>query len=184
MYKLFFGMLLASSLIACGEAGTKPGDEGTDADTTAAAPAEMKQADFADPKYVDMGKSTAANFESGNIDAWLNSYADDARYYWSGGDSLVGKEAISAYWKDRRANVVESLDFTNEIWLPITVNKAQANEATGTYLLNWFEVEAKYKTGKTAHFWAHNVHHFNSSDKIDQTILYIDRVPINAAASN
>jgi hypothetical protein len=185
MYKLLFGLLLAASFVACGGPATETAEDGTTADTTAAgAPTESKQVEFADMKYVDMGKTHLGHFRSGDVDAWLTAYADNARYYWSGGDSLVGKEAITNYWKDRRGNVIESITFTNEIWLPVTVNNPQANETPGTYLLSWYQATAKYKaTGKSATFWAHSVHHFDANDKIDQTIMYFDRVPIVAAST-
>jgi ketosteroid isomerase-like protein len=68
----------------------------------------------------------------GDMDAWIANYADDAKYYWNSGDSLIGKPAIDKFWRDRRANVIETLEFKNAIWLPIDVRKPQATEKSGT----------------------------------------------------
>jgi hypothetical protein len=140
-------------------------------------------AEFADAKYVEMGKATLGAFEKGDVDAWLKDFADNAVFQWSAGDSLAGKPAISNYWKNRRANVIDSIKFSNDIWLPIKINKSQVEGADrpGTWLLSWYQVNVKYKNGKKLQFWVHNDYHFDASDKIDRAIQYIDRAPINAA---
>ena len=150
-------------------------------DSAVAAPAKPQPAEFADPKYADIGKSGLANLSSGNIDAWMNSFADNAVYLWNSGDSLAGKAAITAYWKKRRGEVIDSISFMNQIWLPIKVNQPQSVEQPGVWLLGWFQVKAKYKTGKSMGQWIHQDLHFDANDKIDRLIQYLDRVPINAA---
>ena len=114
-----------------------------------------------------------------------NLYADDARYYWSGGDSLVGKKAILDYWTKRRAEVVESISFSNDIWTPLKVNQPQKGpDLPGVWLLSWYQVKVSYKNGKQPiQFWVHTDHHFDANDKIDRTIQYIDRLPIEKAMS-
>ncbi len=159
------------------------------AETTAAksgletAAAEMKDYEFADSKFKDIGKKGLADLASGDIDSWMNSYADNAIYRWNGGDSLVGKAAISAYWKSRRKDVIDSLSFTNDVWLPMKVNKPEvAAQLPGNYALGWYMVYAKYKTGKSMSQRSHVVLHFDANDKIDRATQYLDRAPINAAA--
>lgn len=142
------------------------------------------QAEFADAKYTELGKRMNAQFLSGNIDSMLNMYADSAVYQWSAGDSLKGKEAISAYWKNRRLNVMDSIEFSNDIWLPIKVNFPQKGpDFPGVWLLNWYQVNVKFKNGQRLRFWTHVDHHFNANDKIDRTIQYIDRAPIKASGN-
>jgi ketosteroid isomerase-like protein len=173
---------LASSLLfAC--SNPKSADDKTDAktDTTVAAPAKPQQAEFADAKYTEIGKRQAAALASGDIDSWLTAFADNAVYMWNNFDSLSGKAAISTYWKKRRKDVIDSMSFTNQIWLPIKVNQPQANEQTGIWLLNWQIVRSKYKTGKSMVQGIHTVMHFDANDKIDRVISYLDRAPINAA---
>lgn len=138
-------------------------------------------AEFADQKYVDMGKKAWEQFERGDIDGWAGSIADNAVFRWSSGDSLGGKAAIVKYWKDRRMNVIDSLHFSNEIWLPVTVNQPQGPETRGTWLLNWYNVHATYKNKQSLSFWVHTDMHFNADNKMDEIIQYIDRAPINAA---
>jgi len=151
-------------------------------DSAAAAPAKPQPAEFADSKYADIGRSGLANLSSGNIDAWMSAFADNAVYVWNNGDSLAGKAAIAAYWKNRRGQVIDSISFMNQIWLPIKVNQPQSVEQPGIWVLGWYQVKAKYKTGKYMGQWIHTDMHFDASDKIDRLIQYLDRVPINAAS--
>ncbi len=140
--------------------------------------------EIADPKYTEIGKAFSANLSSGDIDAMMASYADNAVYVWSSGDSLSGKQAIIDYWKERRGKVIETITYPNSVWLPIKVNQPQSVEAPGTWLLAWNQVAVKYKNGKELSFWSHSDYHFNNNDKIDRVIQYIDRAPINAALAS
>lgn len=152
-------------------------------ETTTAAVTETKTApaEFADAKYGDMGRKGLAALSAGDIDGWTNDYADNAVYVWNNGDSLVGKAAIKDYWKKRRTEAIDSITFTNQIFLPIKVNQPQSVEQAGIWLLGWYMTSAKYKTGKRMTQWIHTDMHFNDADKIDRVIQYLDRVPINAA---
>ncbi|PWT73479.1 MAG: hypothetical protein C5B59_13555 [Bacteroidetes bacterium] len=150
-------------------------------DSVAAAPAKPQPAEFADAKYAELGKKGLAALSSGDIDSWMNSFADNAVYIWNNGDSVAGKQAITAYWKKRRGQVIDSITFVNEIWLPIKVNQPQSVEAPGIWLLSWYAVTAKYKTGKKMSQWIHTDTHYDANDKIDRVIQYLDRAPINAA---
>jgi hypothetical protein len=142
----------------------------------------VPQSEFADAKYTEWGKKLIAQMSSGDMDGWLSNYADNAVYLWSAGDSLAGKTAIDKYWRDRRMNVIDSISFSNDIWLPIKVNTPQRGpDAAGIWLLSWYQVNVKYKNGKKLMFWTHLDHHFDANDKIDRSIQYIDRAPINAA---
>jgi len=177
-------LILASAcitLLACNneqkpEAETK--SESATADSSAAKP----PSEFADAKYTDLGKKQMAQFESGDIDGWLAGFADNAVYRWSSGDSLAGKAKIAGYWKKRRTDVIDSIKFTNDIWLPLKINVPQTSfDSPGIWLLNWYQVNVKYKNGKKLMFWVHTDYHFDNADKVDNAIQYIDRAPINAA---
>ena len=150
-------------------------------DSAAVVADKPKPAEFADAKYAEIGRSGLANLTSGNIDAWMSSFADNAVYVWNGGDSLAGKAAISAYWKKRRTEVIDSISFMNQIWLPIKVNQPQSVEQPGTWVLGWYMVSTKYKNGKRMGQWVHTDMHFDANDKIDRLIQYLDRSLINAA---
>ena len=139
---------------------------------------------FADQRYVDMGKKAWDKFAAGDIDGWASSFAENIKFRWSAGDSLSGKAEVVKYWKDRRANVIESLEITNGIWLPLNVNEPQSTESKGTWLLNWHQVKATYKNNESLSFWIHIDMHYNNEDKVDEIIQYIDRAPINAALAN
>lgn len=138
--------------------------------------------EFADSKYMDWGKKHLSEFENGDIDAWLTAFADNAKYFWSGGDSLVGKQAIADYWKKRRGEVIKSIKFTNDIWLPLKVNIPQKGpDLPGVWLMAWYQVNSTYKNDKSVQFWTHVDQHFDSNDKIDMVVQYIDFAPINKA---
>ena len=148
----------------------------------AATDAKPQPAEFADAKYADIGKAELAAMQSGDIDKWLSMFADNAKYFWNGGDSLIGKAAIGDYWRKRRTDVIDSISFVNDIWLPVKINQPQqAVQMAGVWLLSWYQISAKYKNGKTMSQWVHNDFHFDADKKIDQVIQYIDRAPINAA---
>lgn len=138
---------------------------------------------FADQRYIDMGKKAWTMFAAGDIDGWAGSFAENIKFRWSAGDSLSGKAEVVKYWKDRRANVVQSIEVSNDIWLPVTVNEPQSVETKGTWLLNWHQVKATYKNNESLTFWVHIDMHYNSEDKVDEVIQYIDRAPIQAAIS-
>ena len=147
-------------------------------------PAEVKQmpAEFADMKYAEIGRKMIASLADGDMAGYLFGYADNAVYQFNNGDSLAGKPAISEYWTKRRTEFLDSLIFSNEIWLPIKVNKPQSVEAPGVWLLGWYQVNAKYKTtGKWMVQWMHIDFHFDANDKIDRIVHYVDRAPINTA---
>lgn len=112
----------------------------------------------------------------------MNSFADNAVYIWNNGDSLAGKAAIAAYWKKRRGEVIDSISFSQDIWLAIKVNQPQTPaQAPGNWALGWYAVSAKYKTGKRMNQWIHTAMHFDANDKIDRVVQFLDRAPINAA---
>jgi ketosteroid isomerase-like protein len=181
MKKVLAWVLSSALFFAC--TNQKPADDKTETKSDSAVAAETKTqpAEFADPKYSEIGKKGLAALSAGDIDSWMNSFADNAVYLWNNGDSLVGRQAITAYWKKRRGDVIDSISFMNDIWLPIKVNQPQKTEQPGVWLLSWYFTTAKYKTGKKMSQSIHTDTHFDANDKIDRVIQYLDRAPINAA---
>jgi ketosteroid isomerase-like protein len=181
MKKLIGFFVSVFFLLSC-DSDHQASETGSRKPVTATAPAEIKDYEFADNKFKDIGKKGMDALAKGDVDTWLNNYADNASFRWSAGDSLAGKPAIAAYWKKRRTEVIDSLSYSNEVWLPIKVNVPQATtQLPGNYALLWAMVHAKYKTGKSMSQRMHMVFHFDANDKIDRCTQYIDRVPINAA---
>ena len=174
MKKMIAMALAIFMFIAC--SGPKTEDKAAaTSDSAVAAPAKPQPAEFADPKYAEIGKSGLASLSSGNIDAWMSAFADNAVYVWNNLDSLAGKAAIAAYWKKRRGEVIDSISFANQIWLPIKVNQPQSVEQPGNWVLGWYMVSAKYKNGKKMTQLIHTDMHFDANDKIDRLIQYLDR---------
>ena len=180
MKNLFFVLciLMGATWISCAPKASDEAPAEAAADTTKAAPAPVE---FADPKYSEISRKALAALSSGDVEGYLANYTDNAVFRWNNGDSLAGKKAIHDYWLDRRTKLIDSLNFSEEIFLPVKVNQAQANERTGTWLLSWYRTDAKYKTGKKMTQWMHSVMHFDEHDNIDEVILYRDNAPIIAA---
>jgi hypothetical protein len=177
MKKIFMGLILSGILLACNNSKTEDDSLVKEATDTKPQPAE-----FADAKYTDLGKQMLQKFEGGDIEAWTSMFADNAVYAWSSGDSLAGKKEIMDYWKNRRNDVIDSIKFTNDIWLPIKINQPQKGpDQPGNWLLSWYQVDVKYKTGKKLMFWVHTDYHFDANNKIDRAIQYIDMAPIKEA---
>ncbi len=177
MKHLFVFAILAISLYACNNSSAP--EQSTDAaaeEASTPAPAE-----FADAKYIEVGKNGLASLASKDIATWMNNFSDNAVYVWNNGDSLVGKPAIQDYWTKRMADVITEISFANDLWLPVKINQPQSVEAPGVWLLGWYQVTAKYSTGKTMTQWIHTAQHFDANDKIDRVIQYLDRASINAA---
>jgi len=169
-------------LLSCNNKPAEPTAAESKDTASMAKNANMPQSEFADARYTEMGKKQLAQMASGDMDGWADGYADNAMYRWSSGDSLAGKAAIAGYWKERRAKVIDSIQFSNDIWLPLKVNKPQKGpDIPGIWLLGWYQVNVKYKNGKKLEFWVHTDLHYNNNDKIDLAIQYIDRAPINKA---
>ena len=163
-------------LVAC---ATPETENGTPESPAASAATEPADAELTGTQFVDMGKAALANLSSGNVDAWLETFADNAMYRWNNGDSLAGKAAIAEYWKNRRGKDIKTITFSNDIWLSMKVNKPQ-NEfvAPGQWLMSWYQVDAEYSTGKKMSQWIHTDMHINDAGKVDIVIQYVDRVPI------
>ena len=169
-------------LLACNNKPAEPANVGTKDTMTVTKATEPPQSEFADAKYTDMGKRALEQLSSGDVTAWMDNYAENAMYRWSSGDSLAGKTAIANYWKERRGKVIDSIRFSNDIWLPLKVNRPQRGpDIPGIWLLGWYQVNVRYKNGKKLQFWVHMDQHFDQNDKIDLAIQYIDRAPINKA---
>lgn len=181
MKKILFPFAMIVLLTSCQDQNETGESLEARGDTTTASGQSMPS-EFADPKYMDMGKQLMQHFTDGNIDAYGEQFADNAVYLWSSGDSLAGKEAIVNYWKQRFTNVIDTLQMSNDIWLPIKVNQPQRGpDMPGIWLIGWHQVNVKYKNGKELNFWVHTDYHYNDSDKIDRVVQYLDRAPINAA---
>lgn len=176
MKKLFFIILCASLFVGCKKDLDAEPAVMDSAATEAVAPIE-----FADAKYSEIGKKALDALSKGDMDAWMSNYSDNAKYYWNRGDSLVGKPAIDKFWRDRRSNVIETITFSKDIWLPIKVNEKGNVPMDGYWLLSWYQVTAKYKGGKTMSQWIHTTFHFDTQDKIDYVTQYIDMSAISAA---
>lgn len=164
-------LLAVSALLAAACNAPKPEN---------AAPAKPAAIEFGDSAKANVLKAGQQALAAGDVDAFTNNLADNAVYMWNSGDSLAGKAAIVAYWKDRRGNVIDQMQITNDTWLVLKVNESK-QVPLGEYALAWYSVTASYKGGKSMTQFVHAVHHFDATGKVDRITQYLDRVPIMAA---
>jgi len=176
-------LAFALCVIALWSCNAPKQEEAPKTEETPAVAAAQRPVEFADQKYVDVCKDGMAKLSAGDVDGFINNYADNAVYRWNNFDSLAGKPAIAAYWKDRRSNVITKLEFTDDIWLSLAVTDASTtNVRKGNWVLGWYTTHATYKTGKSIHQAMHMLYHFDDAGKIDEIIHYLDRGAVQAAA--
>jgi hypothetical protein len=183
MKKMLIGALCATLFLACNAPKTEDNAamEVKPAEAVAAPAASPTGATFADAKYAQMGKEGLAKFAAEDIDGFLANHADNVVWLFNNGDSIVGKAAVTDYWKKRFSEVIDSIAFTNQVWLAVDVKNPQSIEQPGVWLMSWYMVNSKYKTGKRMVQWIHTDMHMDANDKIDRVIQYLDRMPIAAA---
>ena len=130
---------------------------------------------IADSRYIDVSRDILTSLCKGDIDAFIKNYSEDARYRWNYGDSLIGKQAIYNYWKERRTSVIDTITFTNETWLAIKANNPPKHIAPGVYVLNWSDFTVTYTNGSSINMNIHTVFGFDTQDRLVSTLQYLDR---------
>lgn len=173
MKKFISGVIISLFFIACTD---KPEDKTASATSSANAETKQTTADEILPmSEADGAKNSLLAFAKGDVAAMTANYDDNAKYFWSNGDSLVGRQAIADYYTGRW-KLIESLQVLGQVVLPVKVNTSQAPEhAPGKWVLVWSNIEVKYKNGKAIKFWTHADYHYNTAGKVDVAIQYIDR---------
>ncbi len=179
MKKIFSGIFVAALLFSCNSEEKKTETTATDSKSeTGKAPVEL----INDSNFIASNMAAFAAFENKDIEGYTANMDDNVMFRWSGGDSLAGKAAVKAYYSGRYA-LIDTIKFSDHISLPVMANASPVPAVpTGKWLLSWYRVDVKYKTGKSITFWAHNTQHFNEAGKIDVFTQYIDKHPINAAS--
>ncbi len=184
MKKFLVGVFTSTILFACNsdKTETKAEEKTEAASTTEKKPPATEVLDLSEGDDV---KASFAALSKGDIEGMTASYADDARAIWSSGDSVVGKAAIMDYWKGRW-KLIDSLNFSDIILLPIKINESQNPKyaLTGKWVMAWTFSHVKYKNGKSLHFWVHTDYHYNDAGKVERSIQYIDRQPIMEATKD
>jgi hypothetical protein len=182
MKKIILVMLIAPFLFACNNEQKKGEAAAPDANAAkTGAPVEL----INDSNLINSVKAAFTAFENKDIEGYTANLADNVSFRWSGGDSLVGKQAVKDYYTGR-FNIIDNIKYSNHIFLPIMSNVSPNGGATpaGKWMLTWFQTNVKYKNGKSIQFWAHNAQHYNDAGKIDIFAQYIDRHPIIEASKD
>jgi hypothetical protein len=179
MKKIISVIVIAALLFACNNEEKKAETSAPDASgDKAKAPVEL----IMDSNLVASARAAFTAFENKDVNGYTANMDDNVMFRWSGGDSLVGKQAVKDYYTGRY-NIIDTIRFSNHIFLPIMANVSPNGGVTpgGKWMLSWYTVNVKYKNGKAISFWAHNAQHYNDAGKIDQFAQYIDRHPIMEA---
>ena len=178
-------MLIAFFALALFNSCNNEKKEEKPADTAAAAaePAKKAATEILDASTADIVLNSMQAFSKKDVDGMVANYADNVRYLWSSGDSLIGKEAVKNYYAGR-IKLIDTLTYGEHVILPIQMNEQQAKSvATGKWILFWTQTMVKYKNGKTIMFWLHTTNHLNDAGKIDEVAQFIDRGQIAAATA-
>jgi hypothetical protein len=179
MKKVLFGVFISALLIACNNEKTEENSSATAATNST----ETKKTgdEILAMSEADGAKNSLMAFANGDVAGMTANYDDNAKYYWSSGDSLTGKQAIHDYYSGRW-KIIDSVKVLNQVVLPVKVNLSQAPQhALGKWVLVWSQMQVKYKNGKTIGFWTHADYHYNDAGKVDVAIQYIDRQQIMEA---
>ena len=98
MKKILSVIAIAAFLFACNNEEKKSESAATEVKTEAGkAPVEL----IMDSNFVNATKATMTAFENKDVEGYTANMADDVKFRWSGGDSLVGKQAVKDYYKGR-----------------------------------------------------------------------------------
>lgn len=182
MKKFLLGAFISAFLFACSNEKKEDKSATTDATAATVSSTDKKNADeLLSVSEGDGIKNAMDAFSKADIDGMTASYDDNIRYYWSGGDSLIGKQAVKDYYNGRW-KLIDSLNISDQIVLAVKVNNPQAAaQAPGKWVLHWGMIHVKYKNGKKLNFWIHNDYHYNEAGKVDIAVQYIDKHPIMEA---
>lgn len=163
-------ILLALTLVSCNFSQKEP--KGA---------TENNSLEFGSMHYTEICHDQLKQLSRADMDKFVDVFAEDVIYRFNNGDSIVGKAAVEQYWRDRRANVIDKIEFTNVIWLPLEVNDTTQGVRQGVWVLGWYKTLSTYKTGKSVNQFIHTMYHFNNNEKVDEVIQYFDRLPIMEA---
>ena len=181
MKKILFWIFISGILVACSD---QKAEEKTASASTTTETQKATTDEILPMSEADAAKNSLLAFSKGDIAGMTALYDDNAKFYWSSGDSLVGKQAIADYYTGRW-KLIESIQVLGQVVLPVKVNTSQTPQHTpGKWVLVWSNMEVKYKNGKTIRFWVHADYHFNDAGKADVGIQYIDRHQILEATKD
>ena len=179
MKKFLFGVLISAIFISCADKA----EEKTTSETSAPTTETKKPAtEVLDLSEADGVKAGLAAFTKGDIDGMTANFDDNIRYFFSGGDSLIGKQKVKDYYTGRW-KIIDSVMYSETILLPVRINESQSPQyaTLGKWVFCWNLAHVKYKNGKWLHFWIHTDYHYDDAGKVNTVVQFIDRHPIMEA---
>ena len=155
---------------------TQATDQNAEANVADTPPAPVE---IGDNKHIAMAQEGLQAMTNQDTEAFVARFTDDAMYIFNTGDTISGKAAITEFWQGRM-EVIETIEFSNDLWLPLQVNESE-DVALGKWLLAWFQVDASYTSGGQMSQYIHTSYHFTENDEIDVVLQYLDRLSIMQA---
>lgn len=181
MKRIISVVVIAVFLFAC---NNEKKEEAAASETKPAATTEKPAVELMDNSLVAPTQAAMAAFEKKDIEGYTANMDDNIKFRWSGGDSLVGKQAVKDYYAGRFA-IIKSIKFSNPIFLPVMANQSPNGiTSAGKWMLSWYMVDVTYANDKNLKFWVHNAQHYNDAGKIDESAQYIDRHPLMEATKD
>jgi hypothetical protein len=179
MKKIIPGIIFCACLWACND--DKQGQIASDVTADSSSGKNVVN-QLLDISEADGVKAAFAALAKGDVEGMTANYDDNAKWYFSGGDSAIGKQAIKDYWNGR-LKLIETLAFPEIIVLPVKINESESPRyaPNGKWVFAWTMTQVKYKNGKTLNFWVHTDYLYNEAGKIVNVIQFIDRHPIMEA---
>ena len=176
MKKFLLGVIISTIFISCAE---KAEEKPTSEISAPAAETKKPATEVLDPSEADAVKAGLTAFTKGDIDGMTASFDDNVRYFFSGGDSLIGKQKVKDYFSGRW-KLIDSVTYSETILLPVRINESQSPQyaTPGKWVFSWNFTHVKYKNGKWIHFWIHTDYHYDDAGKVNTVVQFIDRQPI------
>lgn len=112
--------------------------------------------------------------ERGDIPAMMANMSDSVVWIMPDGSEIKGKQAVSDYWTDRRANVIASMKFGPLAGLGFQLFRSRNGGTLGKYLMVWTTVDATYKNGKSVKFPGHMAVLLDEAGKFSRWMNYYD----------
>jgi hypothetical protein len=152
MKKIFLLALISSLMLWGCENKPKSEINGTETMTAGNETKAKPMMELLDLSTMAPVKASFDAFSKGDMDGFTAGMADNVRFTWSSGDSLIGKQAIKDYYNGR-FKLIDSINFTDHIFVPVKANEAQSPYApAGKWVLHWSFAHVKYKNGKKINF--------------------------------
>lgn len=181
MKKLTYQLILNTGIFIC--ALLFIGCTETNTEKPNAVEKEIPMLEAASQEYADLVQNSLDLLTKFDIEAWSELLADDVMWYWPDGtsetrNSIKGKDALIAWWKNWKETTGGQLTFENNTLLPLKVNKpSNYYKLVGTGVIAYTDLTISIGDKSTS-VRQNMVYMFNDDKKMTHVLLYYDRTGI------